>query len=227
MNATKIEYLDFTWSPLVGCSGLNCAVRDKCWAKYQAKRQLNNCKKCYDFIPHKHFERLLQPSNVKSTQKIGVCFSADFWDSGFLASDRWQIFNVVKANPQHWFINLTKQPQNIGSIIQFPNNWIQGVSVNLRKDLWRIQRLKETKAVHKAVSFEPLYEFLGSVNLVRIDWIVIGAQTHPLIKPQEHWVDALITQAQAGKIPVFTKNNLGGWGFKEYPEFIKSEVFAL
>jgi protein gp37 len=216
MNATKIEYLNFTWSPLCGCSGKDCAVVAKCWAKYQAKRRLHKCQDCYDFKPHTHFERLRQPLQVKSSKRIGVCFSADMWDSGFNSFDRETVMHYAALAPQHWFINLTKQPQNIPEWQLFPGNWIQGVSVCTRKDLWKIDTLRLTSAKTKVISFEPLYEDLGEIDLTNIDWIIIGAQTHPLLSPATDWVSTLA--ANASGIPVFIKNNIKILNFlKEYP----------
>lgn len=208
MNATRIEYLNFTWSPLVGCSGANCAVYAKCWAKYQAKRQLHKCPLCYEFKPHTHFERLQQPFQVKSSKRIGVCFSADMWDSGFSHEQQSTVLNSVWNAPWHWFINLTKQPQNIPKGWNLPSNWIQGVSVNRKEDLLRIDVLRKTKAPLKMISFEPLYEDLGTPDLAGIDWVIIGAQTHPLILPKTVWVDNLVCASIAKNIPVFMKNNL-------------------
>jgi protein gp37 len=189
MNATRIEYLDFTWSPLIGCSGEGCAVYAKCWARYQAKRRLHECQLCYDFKPHIHFERLDQPLKTKSSKRIGVCFSADFWDIGFSAVEQLPVYETCRATEWHHFINLTKQPQNIPGYFGFPDNWIQGVSVNRREDLWRIKSLQETRAEHKIISFEPLYESLGKLDLTGIDWVIVGAQTHPLVMPFPLWID--------------------------------------
>ena len=217
MNATKIEYLHFTWSPLVGCSGKDCAVFTKCWAKYQAKRRLHKCRDCYDFKPHTHFERLRQPLQIKSSKIIGACFSADFWDKGFNNFDRESVLAYVSLASWHWFINLTKQPQNIPETLIFPKNWVQGVSVNRRAEIRRIGDLQNTLALTKMISFEPLYEDIGIVDLTEIDWIILGAQTHPLIEPNASWVNSLVLQARATGIPIFIKNNLKGWNIKEYP----------
>lgn len=217
MNATRIEYLNFTWSPLVGCSGKDCAVFAKCWAKYQAKRRLHKCQDCYDFKPHTHFERLKQPTQIKSSRRIGACFSADFWDKGFNNFDRESVLHYASLAPWHWFINLTKQPQNIPVDLKFPKNWVQGVSVNKRAEIRRIGDLQNTLAPMKMISFEPLYEDIGIVDLTGIDWIIIGAQTHPLIEPDAGWVNSLVLQARSVGIPIFIKNNLKGWSFKEYP----------
>ena len=230
MNATKIEYLNFTWSPFVGCSGLNCAVVSKCWAKYQAKRQLHNCQLCYDFKPHTHFERLKQPFQVLSSKRIGVCFSSDFWDEGFTIQDRKQVFSTVIEAKQHCFINLTKQPQNIPTEFAFPKNWVQGVSVNRKVELDRVGLLKKTQAPLKMVSFEPIYEDIAKddPDLSGIDWIVLGAQTHPLKRPKPEWIQNLIDCGtfNTPQIPVFMKNNLNPYDeWKEYPRILESHQF--
>jgi protein gp37 len=216
MNATKIEYLNFTWNPLVGCSGIGCAVFDRCWAKLNKKRRLTNCEDCYDFQPHAHFERIDQPGHVKTSKRIGVCFSADFWDNGFTGS----------MYPWHHFINLTKQPQNIPIDAKFPDNWVQGVSICRIADITRISILRKTKAPLKIISFEPLYENIGwelnYSDVEDIDWFIIGAQTNPLIKPKSEWVEDLVNLAFESKIPVFVKNNIVDWNRKEFPEIFLS-----
>ena len=229
MNATKIEYLDFTWSPFVGCLGTNCAVSAKCWAKYQAKRQLHKCLECYEFKPHTHFERLKQPFQYLKPKRIGVTFSADFWDEGFTIQDRKQVFSTVIEAKHHIFINLTKQPQNIPEDLAFPKNWVQGVSVCTKKDLLRIEILKKTKAPFKIISFEPIYDDIAEddLDLTGINWIILGAQTHPLKSPEPEWIQNLIDCGtfNSPQIPVFMKNNLSPYdGLKEFPLFISEKV---
>ncbi len=70
MNKTGIEYLDYTWNPLVGCSGEGCAVREHCWAMRQAKRRKHECQDCYDFKPHNHVERVEQPLRKSLTTGV-------------------------------------------------------------------------------------------------------------------------------------------------------------
>ncbi len=208
MNRTKIEYLDFTWNPTVGCSGLDCAVRQNCWAKKQAKRKKHVCQDCYDFKPHYHWERIRQPLKVKKPSRIGVGFMGDMYDSGFGISMLQQIFSVMEEASQHTFLSLTKQSANMKVFLTnwqtVPENvWI-GVSVNREQDLYRIEDLKEIDAPVKFVSFEPLYEDLSDADLSGIDWVVIGAQTRPTKYPSYDWVLSLLQK----KIPVWLKNNL-------------------
>ena len=222
MNPTKIEYLDYTWNPMVGCSGKNCAVSAKCWAKGQAKRQMHNCQLCYEFKPHTHFGRLKQPYQVLKPSRVGVCFSSDFWDEAFTIQDRKQVFGTAIGADYHWFFNLTKQPQNIPKELVFPKNWIQGVSVNCKADLWRIAKLQETLAPFKAISFEPIYDDIASeeIHLTGIDWVILGGQTRPHKMPDVEWIQNLIDLAtfSTPQVPVFMKNNLNPYdGLKELP----------
>jgi protein gp37 len=150
-------------------------------------------------------------------RRIGVDFSADFWDEGFTMSDRKSVFAYVIEAYWHWFINLTKQPQNIPETFAFPKNWAQGITVNRKEDLPRIDLLKKTQAKLKFISFEPLYEDLDIVDLSGIDWVIIGAQTHPSLFPEFSWVANLIYSARLRKIPIFIKNNLPAFDVKQYP----------
>ena len=204
MNRTKIEYLDYTWNPIVGCSGLGCAVRMKCWAARQAKRKKRECSACYSFVPHVHWERLEQPLAVKKPSRIGVCFMGEFYDQEIPENVRASIAMRMEKASQHTYVIFTKQPQNIDDWVP-KNTWIC-VSVNRLSDVWRIRALINNvpKDTIKGVSFEPLYEDLSGVNLKGIDWIVIGAQTRPTLFPKYDWVLGLMQK----QIPVFLKNNL-------------------
>jgi protein gp37 len=213
LNRTKIEYLDYTWNPLVGCSGLGCVVAPVCWAKGQAKRRKHDCDLCYRFVPHAHPERLEEPLHVKKPSRIGVCFMGDLY-----CQDQERIFevlDVMRKTPQHTYVSLTKQARVMHSfgciplLTCFPENVWLGVSVNLKADLWRIEELKRTNhAGLKFVSFEPLYEDLGAVDLSGIDWVIVGAQRRPTVQPKQEWVANLISVALRAGAKIFLKNNL-------------------
>lgn len=174
-----------------------------------AKRQKHRCVECYVFKPHYHSERWIQPVLRKKSARIGVSFMGDFFDSRWLKQTQphIELFAIMERAYWHTFIILTKQPQNI-PLRDLPDNiWI-GVSVNRKNDLWRIESLKKSKAKVKIVSFEPLYEDLSDADLQGIDWIIIGAQTRPLLFPDYMWVLGLIQNALSREIPVFIKDNL-------------------
>jgi len=226
MNRTKIEYLDFTWNPVVGCSGIGCAVREHCWARAMAKRQKHRCELCYTFEPHIHWERLDEPLSRKKPARIGVVFMGEFWDREVPEWVRSRIFMTIEKTLWHTFVILTKQPQNIDVEEPIPKNVWLGVSVNRRQDLWRIDTLRQVPATIRTASFEPLYECMGDIDLEGINWVIIGAQTRPRLQPDSYWVWSLRNEAQNHGIPIFMKNNLSPPWPKDQriQEFPKSEV---
>jgi len=240
MQKTKIEYLTHTWNPIVGCEGLACVVAKVCWARKQARRQKNRCDLCYSFVPHVHFERFDQPLKVKKPSRIGVSFSGEFFSLQIPDWVRSQIMIRILNAKQHTFFILTKQPQNINirqkvGILPrldlawleevYPSNLWIGVSVNVKRDLWRIADLKSVHA-HKFISFEPLLEDLGeiisgvSALFEGIEWVIIGAQTKPKKLPSYSWVRRILNEARNHNVPVFMKNNVG-W-YAEIQEFPKT-----
>jgi len=218
MNKTKIEYLDYTWSPTVGCEGIGCAVRKVCWAEAQAKRQKQRCELCYSFVPHVHWERFKQPLAVKKPSRIGVSFSGEFFSEQIAENVRASLYMIMEKCPQHSFIILTKQPQNVSENKPPKNVWI-GVSVNTKKDLWRLSSLRDIETSVRIVSAEPLLEDLTKIDLSGIGWLIVGAQTRPYLEPKEKWVWNLILEATAKKVPIFLKNNLHHANpIQEFPE---------
>jgi protein gp37 len=252
MNKTKIEYLDYTWNPIVGCSGVGCAVAGACWAKGQAKRQKpgvdkngrdRGCQDCYDFKPHLHAGRLIQPFTAAvPPSRIGVCFMGDLFDDKVQVDWTQRIFETMQLAGMHTFICLTKQAHNLvrKETPKFPRNVWMGVSVNRVCDTERIDYLRRCGAAVKFVSFEPLFEDVSQwwqglpcsrghfeLDLSGIDWIIIGAQKRPDVQPKKKWVANLIQAADRAGCKIFMKNNLAcrveleyalNRGFEEIPE---------
>ena len=92
--------------------GVGCAVKDVCYARAQAKRQKHRCHLCYEFKPHYHTERALEPLRVKKPSGIFVCSMADLFDASLGWGMIAPILDVMVKCPQHRFYVLTKQPQN-------------------------------------------------------------------------------------------------------------------
>jgi protein gp37 len=211
INKTKIEYLDYTLNLEVGCSGVGCAVREKCWAKWQAKRQKHRCSFCYSFVPHLHMNRIYELNKLKKPSRIGLNFMGETFDKELPKCYVPSMLDVLAGHPQHTFLILTKQPQNIPDDMEFPQNLWLGVSVNRRQEKWRMLELYNKKCKLKFVSFEPLYEAMGDVDywLTGFRWVIIGCQMHPRLEPEPSWVNNIVRQAGLMGIPVFLKNNLG------------------
>jgi len=164
-----------------------------------------------------------EPLSLSKASRIGVSFCGDLYDRDIDPHYRRRTFSIVNKCARHRFLVLTKQPQNLFfEPYSYPSNLAVGVSVNVYKDKWRIDTLRGAPVNLRVVSFEPLYEDLGEVNLEDIGWIIIGAQTRPTFIPETEWVTSLIKQAHARDNPVFIKRNYSKFNLEEYPESWKA-----
>jgi protein gp37 len=146
----------------------------------------------------------------------GYFFSTgEFFDKEFTDKEIQDRLNFLGDKCSHHRIYIsTKQAQRLKNFKFPPNIWL-GVSVNLIKDLWRIDELLKTNAIIKYVNFEPLYEnvaeHLGPSGLAGIDWVIIGGGTKKgktVFYPRFSWIKILITIARREKTKIFLKNNL-------------------
>lgn len=87
-----------------------------------------------------------------------------------------------------------------------PNVWA-GVSVeNRQHGVRRIHTLRHIPARVRFLSFEPLLEDLGPLNLLGIHWAIIGCESGPGARPCElAWVRKIITQCQDQGVRIFLK----------------------
>ncbi len=113
--------------------------------------------------------------------------------------------------PQHQFIFLSKRPDLISLETDLDNAWF-GVTVTRRSELWRIDALHSNiKAKHYHITFEPLFDDLGKVDLSGIEWIVVGTMTgakRNRFPTEPSWAYSLTEQAHVLQIPVFWKEDL-------------------
>jgi protein gp37 len=122
-------------------------------------------------------------------------------DTGFIH----QVINVAHELPKHEFIFLTKRPDRAGDIdIDWPENAIVGTSVGsgpggeYADTTHRIDQLRKVDA-RRWISFEPLIEPIGDVDLSGIEWIVVGgenASDEDRREMQHKWAEDLLQQAR-------------------------------
>ena len=88
------------------------------------------------------------------------------------------------------------------------NIWM-GVSVENADYRFRIDLLRKTMAQVKFISFEPLIDRVGKVNLREIDWAIVGGESGPRARYMSpEWVADLRDQCLIQKVPFFFKQ----WG---------------
>lgn len=188
MQKTDIEWADYTWSPVTGCSPASAGC-DNCYAARIAKR-FEGTKAFPDgFNVTLHPERLNDPRKLKQAgQMIFVCSMADLFHPDVPDSFIESVFAVMRNTPQHTFFVLTKRPERMFSkdwavcsdqfavdskmISQWyaPNIWLGVSAENQEAADKRIPVLMDLPVAHRFVSVEPM---LGPVDLC-----VIPANCH-------------------------------------------------
>ena len=211
MNKTKIEWCDYTWNPITGCTA-GCPY---CYARKIAVRFAGH------FRPTFHPDRLGGLSDVKRPKRIFVGSMGDMFDP--LVKNKWRVaaFQEMGRVKWHTYFILTKQPQNIsdiGILDRYGLTVYFGVTITGPQDKWRIDKLKEMTPplmasgrpmqLKRFISFEPLLEDAGLVDLNGIDWVIVGQQTKPDIPAMGFWIEPIIKKAKQKEIPIFLKNNL-------------------
>lgn len=206
----KIGWCDKTVNPVVGC---NIRCGDWCYARRQAKRQKQNCMKCYKFIPHEHLDRLKQLTPRQKPMKVFIDSMWDWNSPGVKPEWCREIIAKMKECSQHIFLILSKELEGYKSY-EFPKNVWLGTSVTTDEDTERIYELMylQHKGNNVFLSIEPLLKRVNPFSIRRVDWVIIGAlsrQGKEPLQPEKEWVTDIIKKIDDfEKIPVFTKDNL-------------------
>lgn len=222
MNKTRIEYADYTWNPVTGCLGPEGTGKlcDYCYAARLARGRLrslylshrmNFAGNCRDpFAPRFWKQRLDQPYRVKQPSRIFVCDMADLFGPWVARVTQDLIMDLVRANPRHTFLFLTKWPRRLPHFNPWPENAWVGATATCSSELYEAGRdLFQLDAKVIYASLEPLLAHVEGPLLKGLDWVIIGAQTGPgAIAPKPEWVEELLVYADHYGIPVFLKDNL-------------------
>jgi protein gp37 len=123
-----------------------------------------------------------------------------------------RVFDVMRQAHWHRFQVLTKRSERLESLsskLQWaPNVWM-GVSVESAQHTRRIDHLRNTGAITKFLSLEPLLSALPQLNLRGIDWVIVGGESGPGARPMDvTWVTDLRDQCLAAEVAFFFKQ----WG---------------
>lgn len=186
---------------VIGCT-IGCSY---CYARNNARR----FRMTDDFAKPVYFPNKLRLMSKPRPQIFLLTGMSDF--AGWEPVWREEVFHQMAGNPQHQYLFLTKQPKKIHFSSQLDNAWF-GVTVTSHKEKGRITALRENiQGRHYHVTFEPMFDDIGAVDLTGIQWIVIGTETgnrkgKAVSRPE--WVWSLTDQAHALGIPVFMKEDL-------------------
>lgn len=215
---SKIEWTDATWNPVRGCTsaGPGC---DHCYARRFSERfrgvKGHPFEQGFDLrlVP----EKLAEPLSWASPRMVFVNSVSDLFHESIPTDYIEQVARVMEASPWHTYQVLTKRSERMQDLLttslkfaaRCSNIW-WGVSVcERKKGLKRMQHLRKTPAKKRFISFEPLIEDVGAMNLKGIHWVIVGGESGPGARPMpKKWVKSIRAQCRKSKIPFFFKQ----WG---------------
>ena len=179
MNKTEIKWTDFTWNPVSGCVPISpgCAF---CYAKRIAESNPTAFKNGFGITLRPH--KLSEPRKLTKPSIVFVNSMSDlFWDQ--IPTDyRHQILREIERCPEHVFQILTKRPDNMLEYFKgwnVPKNVWLGVTVEDKENMSRVDILKQINTPRRFISFEPILEDIGVVDLSGIAWAIVGGESGP------------------------------------------------
>ena len=185
-------------NPVIGCS-IGCPY---CYAKRINERFSHTP----DFTKPQFFPERLEKLYRKKPTMWFLTSMSDIsdWDPFWIKT----VLSVIKKNPQHQYLFLTKRPNKLDMDLRGLNVW-PGVTVTCKADLHRISELQQhVKSDRYSVTFEPLFEDLGQIDLRGISWVVIGTETgnrKDKVIAKKEWIMNIAEQAKELHIPIMMK----------------------
>ncbi len=216
MRTTKIEWTEKTWNPVTGCNKISEGC-EHCYAENMSRRlcAMGNPKYAAGFTLTIHPEILNEPLSWYKPTTIFVCSMSDLFhkDVPFEFIDK--VMMTIRKTPRHKYQILTKRAkrmQEYFSTHPVPQNVWLGVTVETDRHKDRIDCLRNIPAKVKFLSCEPLLSDLGDIDLIGINWVIVGGESgNQARQMQESWVLNIKVQAEAQHIPFFFKQ-WGTWG---------------
>jgi protein gp37 len=214
MAPSSIEWTELTWNPTTGCSKISKGCK-YCYAEVMTRRlQAMGIEKYKDGfnVVRTQPEELLRPYEWKKPRVIFVNSMSDLFHPEVPLDYIKMVFSVMNDCRQHQFQVLTKRAERLAEVASelhwTPNIWM-GVSVENQKVESRIEFLRHTPARVKFLSLEPLIGPLTNLNLVGIDWVIVGGESGRKPRPiKENWVLDIKSQCEQAEVAFFFKQ----WG---------------
>ena len=213
MAKSTIEWTESTWNPVTGCTKVSLGCK-YCYAERMAGRLKAMGQPNYNlgFQVAIHEETLKFPLMWKKPQMVFVNSMSDIFHEkvpeGFIK----RVFDVMFHASWHTFKVLTKRAKRMECLaddIRWPANVWTGVTVEARNYLYRLEHLKKVPSLIRFISFEPLIEPVGEIDLSGIDWVIVGGESGPHARPMEkEWVLEIRDQCISAGVPFFFKQ----WG---------------
>jgi protein gp37 len=239
---TKIEWTDSSWNPATGCTRISSGCRN-CYAYRMAERlkAIGNPRYSNGFRITLHWDLIEAPYEWKKPRKIFVNSMSDLFHDDIPISFIQDVFETMNNTPWHTYQILTKRS---GRLIQLapllnwtPNIW-QGVSIENRDVIYRLEHLAVVPAHVRFLSLEPLLGPLPKLRLDKIHWVIVGGESGPGARPMKpEWVQEIRDNCIQSNVPFFFKQwggtqkhlngrELDGQTWDQYPDDVFENVLA-
>ena len=216
-TTSKIEWTEKTWNPTVGCTKVSPGCKH-CYAEALAVRLRAMGTRGYEngfelaLLP----DRLDAPLKRRTPTTYFVNSMSDLFHESIPTEYIVQVFDVIERAHWHTFQILTKRAERMAGFFadsRPPDNAWLGVTVEDRDyGVPRIDYLRTVDAAIRFLSIEPLLEDVGTLDLARIHWVIVGGESGPKARPmQPRWVDSIRRQCEEANVAFFFKQ-WGGWG---------------
>jgi len=196
---SKIEWTDTTWNPLRGCTKISPGCKH-CYAETFAERFRGVPGHPYEqgfdlrLVP----EKLSEPFSWSSSRRVFVNSMSDLFQPNVPDAYIEDVVRVMTEANWHTYQVLTKRAERLQRLLSTklsfacnqPHIW-WGVSVEDKQyGLPRIEHLRNSPAAFRFLSIEPLLEDLGTFDLSRINWVIVGGESGPGARVmREKWVE--------------------------------------
>ena len=210
---SKIEWTENTWNPVTGCTKMSDGCKN-CYAYKMALRLQSMGQEKYKdgFNVAMHPSCLNDPYTWKKPSTVFVNSMSDLFHDDVPIEFIKQVFAVMNDTPQHAYQILTKRADRLAKVANnlnwTPNIW-QGVTVENIKFVDRIDFLRNIPAQIKFISFEPLLDTVGELDLSNINWAIVGGESGIGARPiQEEWILNIKEQCEKQNVLFYFKQ----WG---------------
>jgi protein gp37 len=210
---SDIEWTESTWNPITGCTKVSAGCRH-CYAERMALRlqAMGHPNYTNGFRVTLHEHMLTVPMRWKKPRMVFVNSMSDLFHEDVPLEFIQRVFSTMRQVSHHTFQVLTKRSARVAELDQemvWPDNVWMGVSVENHSCRFRVDHLKQTHALVKFLSLEPLLGPLPQLDLDGIDWVIVGGESGPGARPvRPEWVVQIKDHCLDAGVPFFFKQ----WG---------------
>lgn len=214
MATSTIEWTELTWNPVTGCSKISPGCKF-CYAETMTRRlKAMGVEKYKDGFKKikTHPDTLNIPYTWRKPKVVFVNSMSDMFHPDVPEAFIQSVFAVMNQTPQHVYQVLTKRSarlKELSSKLNWTKNIWMGVSVENEEYTYRVDDLSETEAVVKFLSIEPLIGEVTTLNLQKINWVIVGGESGHKARPvKNEWIEVVKEECVKSNVPFFFKQ----WG---------------